>query len=105
MVLVKIVSYGLWLNKEKCSFRMSKVEYLGHKISTRGLQTNESKVASVLKAPKPMNLQEFCLFLGLVNYYVRFIQDLATTGHPLNKLLERIAHGSGPRLTIRLSRC
>ena len=86
MVLDRTMSYGLRLKKGKCSLRMSEVESLGHKISARGLQTTQSKVASVLKAPKPRNVQELRSFLGLVSYYGRFIQDLATTAHPLNKL-------------------
>ena len=86
LVLDRIMRYGMRLKKGKCSFRVSEVEYLGHMISARGLQTTKSKVTAVRKAPKPRNVQELRSFMGLVNYYGRFIQDLATTAHPLNKL-------------------
>ena len=52
------MSHGLRLDKENCSFMMSEVEYFRHKISAAGLETIDSKVASVLKAPTPENVQE-----------------------------------------------
>ena len=86
LVLDRIMRYGLRLRKGKCSFKVSEVEYLGHMISARGLQTTKSKVTAVGEAPKPRNVQELRSFMGLVNYYGLFIRDLATIAHPLNKL-------------------
>ena len=43
---------------------------------------------AVLKAPRPCNVAELRSFLGLVNYYNRFLPNLSTVVHPLNQLLE-----------------
>ena len=47
-VLDRLMSHGLRLKKKRCSFMMSEVDYLGQKISVAGLETTDSKVASVL---------------------------------------------------------
>ena len=63
------------------------VEYLGHRIDAEGLHTTDGKLAAVTQAPTPRNVQELRLFLGLLNYYGKFIPNLATILHPLNQLL------------------
>ena len=53
-----------------------------------------SKVAAIANAPAPTNLQELRSFLGLLNYYGKFIPNLAATIlHPLNALLQVNAIG------------
>ena len=54
------------------------VEYLGHKISAEGLQPTREKVRAVNKAPPPNNVSQFRSFLGLVNYYGKFLPHLAS---------------------------
>jgi len=80
---------GMRLKKEKCRFMLTEVEYLGHKISCRGLQPSEEKVRAVQQAPTPTSLTQLKSFLGLVNYYSRFLPNLATTLAPLYKLLQK----------------
>lgn len=76
------------LKQEKCQFLFSSVEYLGHQINWDGIQPLQSKVeAIVVNAPVPKNVQELRSFLGLLNYYGKFIPNLATILHPLNSLL------------------
>ena len=76
------------MKKEKCEFLQPAVEYLGHKIDAEGLHTMANKLESIVQAPKPHNLQELRSFLGLLNYYGKFISNLATLIHPLNCLLQ-----------------
>ena len=66
---------------------MQSVEYLGHHIDQDGIRAVSSKVAAIANAPATRNLQEL-LFLGLLNYYCKFISNLATILHPLNALLQ-----------------
>ena len=64
------------------------VEYLGHLIDAEGLHATSSKLEAVMQAPAPRNVQELRSFLGLLNYYGKFIPNLATILHPLNNLLQ-----------------
>ena len=59
------------------------VEYLGHKIDSRGVHTTTSKVDAIQKAPIPRNAQQLRSFLGLLHYYGRFIPNLSLLLHPL----------------------
>ena len=63
------------------------VEYLGYCIDADGLHKSPAKVKAVVDAPRPQNQQQLRSFLGLVNYYGKFISALSTIIHPLNQLL------------------
>ncbi|XP_049517083.1 uncharacterized protein K02A2.6-like [Dermacentor silvarum] len=78
---------GLKLKYNKCKFMMDSVEYLGHIIDADGLHTAPHKVEAVIKAPVPSNVKELQSFLGLVNYYRRFMPNLSAVLHPLHQLL------------------
>ncbi len=54
------------------------MEYLGHRIDKEGISALPRKVKAIANAPHPTNVQELRSFLGLINYYGKFIQDLAT---------------------------
>ena len=88
-VLKRLADSGMRLKREKCSFLLSSVEYLGHVISSEGLKTSDSKVKAVSNAPVPTNVSELRSFLGLVNYYGKFLPDLATILAPLYDLLQK----------------
>ena len=70
---------------------MSAVKYLGHKKIKDGLQPSESKVEAVTQAPSPHNVMELKAFLGLINYYGKFMLNLSTTLASLHKLLAKRA--------------
>ena len=62
------------VKKEKCSFFLPSVEYLGHTISAEGLNpTHDSsaddKVRALVDAPRPENISQLRSFLGMINYY------------------------------------
>ena len=80
--------HGFRLKKNKCEFLKDSVEFLGHKIDAEGLHVLPDKVEAIASAPKPQNIQELRSFLGLLNYYGKFIPNLSTTVHPLNCLLQ-----------------
>ena len=88
MVLQRLEKHGFRVKKDKCSFLQSSVEYLGHNIDSEGLHALPSKIEAITQAPTPRNVQEFRSFLGLLNYYGKFISNLATLLHPLNSLLQ-----------------
>ena len=88
-VLRRLKEHGITVKKSKCQFLRESVEYLGHIIDKDGLHAAPSKVQAVLNAPAPTCVKELRSFLGLINYYGRFIPNLATLLHPLNQLLKK----------------
>ena len=75
-VLSKLQDAGLRLKKSKCNFLAESVEYLGHVISGKGLHPTKAKVLAVQNAPVPQNITQLKSFLGLINYYRKFLPDL-----------------------------
>ncbi|GAA6089209.1 uncharacterized protein K02A2.6-like, partial [Tachysurus ichikawai] len=87
-VLTRLCEYGLRANKEKCEFFKSRISYCGHVIDKDGLYKSQDKIEAVLDAPHPQNVSQLRSYLGLVNYYHKFLPNLLTVLHPLNALLQ-----------------
>lgn len=85
-VLSRLKEYGLKLSPEKCKFFQTSVRYLGHIVSSSGVETDPEKVEVLKRWPVPKNLKELRSFLGFSGYYRRFIQDYAMIVKPLNDL-------------------
>ncbi|CAH2207977.1 jg821, partial [Pararge aegeria aegeria] len=88
VVLERIEKAGLRLNKNKCKFAKERVEFLGFVIDSEGIHPAPSKVESIVNTPAPKNKKELQAFLGLYNFYERFIQNKATILEPLHRLLD-----------------
>ena len=86
-VLQRLQQHGVQWSKEKCAFFKGSVEYLGHHIDSKGIHTSPKKVKAVLEAPSPRNVQQLRSFLGLLNYYDKFLPNLSSLLHPLYQLL------------------
>ena len=86
-VLKCLQDHGMKLKLTTCSFFQTSVEYLGHRIDANRLHPTTDKVKAVVKAPRPKTVTEPKLYLGLLNYYGRFLFNLSTTLQPLNELL------------------
>ncbi|KAJ8333939.1 hypothetical protein SKAU_G00412580 [Synaphobranchus kaupii] len=86
-VLERLEEFGLRVQKGKCEFFKDSLEYLGHVIDARGLHTSPEKVRAMVDAPAPTNVSQLRSFLGIINYYGRFIHNLSAILNPLNALL------------------
>ncbi len=64
------------------------MEYLGHRLDASRLHTTDKKVEAVRAAPESKNTQELRSFLGLLQYYGKFMPNLAMLLHLLNSLLK-----------------
>lgn len=80
---------GVRLKKSKCTFLTDSVEYLGFRIDASGLHATAEKVKAVQDAPAPKAATEVRAFMGLVNYYGQFIENLATVAQPLYQLMKQ----------------
>ena len=85
----QLEQHGIKLSKAKCSFMKPLVDYLGHRVDAKGLHTTADKVEALLKTPVPTNVQELHSFLGLLNYYGKFLPNLAIILHPFHSLLQQ----------------
>ena len=88
-VLSRMQRFGLRANLNKCYFFKENVTYCGHEIGSDGLKKSQDKIDAILKVKKPENVTQLRSFLGLVQYYGKFLQNLATEARPLNELLEK----------------
>ena len=80
---------GVTLKRHKCTFTAPSVEYLGHVIDQDGLHPSEEKVRPIKQAPRTRNVTELNSFLGLLNYYSKFLCHLSTLLSPLYQLLRK----------------
>ena len=76
-VLKRLEENNLFVKPEKCKWKVKEAEFLGVIISPKGVEMQKEKVEGVLNWPAPRNVKEVQKFLGLTNYYRRFIKDFA----------------------------
>ena len=88
-VLKRLSESGLRVNREKCRFGVSSVTYLGYTVSGAGVHTTNDKVEAIRSAPEPRNVSELQAWLGLINYYSKFLRNLSTVLCPLYRLLRK----------------
>ena len=70
----------------KCSFMQHELRFLGHIVSSNGTRMDPKKIKAVLDWPVPTNTKQLQQFLGLCNYFRRYIKDYATIASPLSRI-------------------
>ena len=86
-VLNHLEQVGMSLKKDKCAFLLPHMEYLGHQISQKGIYPTKGKVCAIVEASVPQNITQLKSFLGMLNYYSKFLLNLSTLLALLYKLL------------------
>jgi hypothetical protein len=78
---------GLRINPAKCTFMVSSLSFLGHNLDASGISPMEKHVKALADFPPPADLKDLQRFLGLINFYRRFLPGIAGTLQPLTDLL------------------
>jgi len=88
-VLRRLEENDLFVKPEKCKWKVREVEFLGVVIGPKGVEMQREKVEGILNWPALRNVKEVQKFLGLANYYRRFIKDFARIAAPLHVLVRK----------------
>lgn len=88
-VFTKLRDAGLTLQPSKCHFAVKQLKFLGHVISRHGVEVDSEKTKVVSQFPVPKKQKQVRSFLGMANYYRKFIHDYAKIAAPLNALLKK----------------
>ena len=89
LVFQRIKDAGLTLKRSKCAFASAVVDYLGHTIGLNSVQPRKAKVDAILSFPRPQDRKQLRQFLGIANYYRRYIPHMAQLSAVLTDLLKK----------------
>lgn len=84
VIFERLDEYGLRIKPSKCLFGVSELSFLSHDISSHGIRPSTNKVKAIVEFEKPTSIKQMQRFLGMVNYYHRFIPKLAHILAPLH---------------------
>ncbi|KAL5517830.1 hypothetical protein EMCRGX_G003454 [Ephydatia muelleri] len=87
-LLQRLQDKGLRCRKEKCLFARTSVEYLGYTLSSNGVSKGR-KADAVRMMPAPTNVSSLRSFLGAIQFYNKFLPNMATVTDPLYRLTKK----------------
>ena len=85
-VLGRIKDAGLKINPEKCKFLAKETKFLGHIINSEGVKVDEAKIEAIKAFQRPKCLKQLRSFLGLCNYYRKFIKNYSKFARVLESM-------------------
>ena len=88
-VIVRLQNRGLYAKASKCEFNKTETTFLGYVISPGGVSMDPSKVEAVTEWPIPTCVRDVQAFLGLANFYRRFIRHYSRIAKHLTSLLKK----------------
>jgi transposase InsO family protein len=88
-VLKRLCDEGYYANPDKCEFFQNEVSFLGHIINEKGISVQQHKIKAVGSWPVPKTIKEVKGFLGLTNYYRKFVPDYSKIAVPLTEMTKK----------------
>nr|VZI38582.1 unnamed protein product [Spirometra erinaceieuropaei] len=96
LVFDRLDQFGVVINPSKCVLGVPSLDFLGHNVDAHGLRPLSSKVRAIRDFPPPTSKRQLQRFLGMVNFYRRFLPNCADLMLPLTNFL------SGPKGSLEL---
>jgi len=88
VVLRRLQQHGLTVNLEKCRFAVSELKYLGHRITSTGVDKSSEKLAALIDFAPPARKRDVRKFLGLAQWFSSFVPHFFEVTAPLYELLQ-----------------
>lgn len=89
IIVRKLVEAGLRGNREKCQFGKEEIDFVGHRVKENSIEPMVKHKNSIEEFPEPSDVESVRRFLGMVNYYRKFIPNCSKIAEPLNSLLKK----------------
>ena len=99
IVFGRLKSHAIRVNASKCVFGVAEVEYLGHLISCHGTRPPSAKVSAISDFLKPETVRDLRRFLGMLNFYRRFVPNAAAIQAPLYTYLQNSHRNDKTRMS------
>ena len=93
---IRLDQYGMVVNPTKCVFAKSEIIFLGYTVDENGTKPLAEKIKAILDFPKPDTVRQLRRFLGMMNFYRRFIPKTANMQAPLKLLKGRKLEHNAP---------
>ena len=91
-VLQRLREHQLYAKPSKCTLFTDTIDYLGHLVTPEGIKPNPALVEAIVKYPRPETLKSLQSFLGMTNYYRKFVKDYSKRALPLTQALQNASN-------------
>lgn len=89
IILKELEMNGLKLNIKKCEFFKKEVKFLGYVVNVKGITIDKERLEEIKNYPRPKNIRMLRGFIGVLNYYRKFVENLAEYSGVLTELLKK----------------
>ena len=89
LTLKLLREHQLYAKLSKCDFYRDRIQYLGHIILEKGISMDPEKIEAIMNWPTPRNVTDVRYFMGLVGYYMRFIEEFSRVAHAITSLQKK----------------
>ncbi len=90
-VLERMREVRLTINGNKCKFRLQKLTFFGHALTSERVDAGKEKIAAILDVKEPKHASEVRSFMELVPYFAKFIPNFALVARPIQELTRKCA--------------
>jgi len=88
IIFQKLSENSLVINSDKCVFAKSKIKFLGHLVTEQGILPDQERTLIIKEFERPTTVKQLKRFLGMTNFYRRFIPGAAADQILLNDFLK-----------------
>jgi hypothetical protein len=89
IVLQTLRKHKLYTKFDKCDFYHKEIQYLGHFISSEGIVVDPKKIKSIMEWVVPKDVANIRSFMGITDYYRRFIEGFSKVAYPITSLQKK----------------